>query len=291
MKKVELTNDQKIFLNNAFLFFKNRNRILSDKRMSLCRVPFQNGVFQSDMTGFGNPTLGTYLNWWLNCESAIILKEDESEWLIYRFSGTALDGTNKCDIVNGRGETDRISIMAFTSLWLSFASYDDGCYDDDFMEPYSLKEIIDILNKEGNNADGDKDIQIFFLQNALKKQKRELDIKAHVWKSKIRRLKLQLVTMHQDELIAFIDEYRTIEKRLLNEEKTIGNQIVELRKKLRSGEIDNKQFQKLFTPLKNERNKVKYRLNNCLKLSPNAFLAGQELTIDEIEHFLNKNEI
>lgn len=68
----EKAEERLLFCNNAFRFLQYRNRIMSDSRMFLCPVPIQNGMAYTGTSGFHNPTLGVYLEWWLNCETALI---------------------------------------------------------------------------------------------------------------------------------------------------------------------------------------------------------------------------
>ena len=58
---------KKLFIENAFLFLENRERILCDSRMFLSPVPIQSGLAYSGTSGFHRPTLGIYLEWWQRC--------------------------------------------------------------------------------------------------------------------------------------------------------------------------------------------------------------------------------
>ena len=57
----EREKEVKLFLNNAFLFLKNKDRIMSDSRMFLCPVPIQNELAYTGTSGFHHPALGVYL--------------------------------------------------------------------------------------------------------------------------------------------------------------------------------------------------------------------------------------
>ena len=116
MKNVELTDDQKLFLENAFLFFRHKDRILADVRMYNCKVPFESGLAYLGVCGFSRPTLKTYLVWWQNCDKALVRREDESEWLVYKISGSPLFEANNCGIVNKDGEIGTEQILPFSSL-------------------------------------------------------------------------------------------------------------------------------------------------------------------------------
>lgn len=138
-----------LFLNNAFLFLQNKDRIMSDSRMFLCPIPIQNGLAYTGTAGFNNPTLGVYLEWWLSCEKAMILKEDKTEWLVYFISGSPLSGANKCSIVNEKGDIDSESICPFSPIWSSFTSINKR-YDEakSLYQAYTLEEVVKKLGQK-----------------------------------------------------------------------------------------------------------------------------------------------
>ena len=135
--------EKKLFLNNAFLFLQNKDRIMSDSRMFLCPVPIQNGLAYTGTAGLNHPTLGVYLEWWLSCEKATILKEDKTKWLVYFISGSPLTGANKCGIVNEMGVIDSESLYPFSPVWRSFTSINKR-YDEakSLYQAYTLEEVV-----------------------------------------------------------------------------------------------------------------------------------------------------
>lgn len=137
-----------LFLNNAFLFLQNKNRIMSDSRMFLCPIPIQNGLAYTGTAGFNHPTLGVYLEWWLSCEKALMLKEDSTKWLVYFISGSPLSGANKCGIVNEKGDIDTESICPFSPVWRSFTSINKR-YDEakSLYQAYTLEEVVKKLGQ------------------------------------------------------------------------------------------------------------------------------------------------
>ena len=138
-----------LFLNNAFLFLQNKDRIMSDSRMFLCPIPIQNGLAYMGTAGFNHPTLGVYLERWLSCEKAMILKEDKTEWLVYFISGSPLSGANKCGIVNEKGDIGSESICPFSPIWSSFTSINKR-YDEakSLYQAYTLEEVVKKLGQK-----------------------------------------------------------------------------------------------------------------------------------------------
>ena len=146
----EREKEKKLFLNNVFLFLQNKDRIMSDSRMFLCPVPIQNGLAYTGTAGFNHPTLGVYLEWWLSCEKASILKVDKTNWLVYFISGSPLSGANKCGIVNEKGEIDSESLYPFSPIWTSFTSINKR-YDEakSLYQAYTLEEVVKKLGRRG----------------------------------------------------------------------------------------------------------------------------------------------
>ena len=66
---------EKLFLDNAFVFLENRERILSDSRMFLCPLPFsKSGLAYTGTGGFRNPTLGIFIEFWMACTKASVME-------------------------------------------------------------------------------------------------------------------------------------------------------------------------------------------------------------------------
>lgn len=146
----EKEKEKKLFLNNAFLFLQNKDRIMSDSRMFLCPVPIQNGLAYTGTAGFNHPTLGVYLEWWLCCEKARIHKDNKTKWLVYFISGSPLSGANKCGIVNEKGDIDSEFLCPFSPVWMSFTSINKR-YDEakSLYQAYTLEEVVNKLEEVG----------------------------------------------------------------------------------------------------------------------------------------------
>ena len=110
-----------LFLKYAFFLYEHRDVILSDSRMFLTPLPFENGLAYTGTSGLNKATLGVYLEWWETCERAIIKFEGEIRALTYHIAGSPLSGSNRCSAVdrNGRSFTIRFE-SPFTPLWSSF---------------------------------------------------------------------------------------------------------------------------------------------------------------------------
>ena len=78
----------RLFLDNAFVLLANRERILSDSRMFLCPLPFcRNGLAYTGTSGFQRPTLGIYLEFWMTCDQACLVDDNDGKWLLHHIAG------------------------------------------------------------------------------------------------------------------------------------------------------------------------------------------------------------
>jgi hypothetical protein len=145
-QNAEMQEAQKLFLDNAFLFLDNRERILSDSRMRLAPVPIQSGLAYTGTNGFRNPTLGVYLEFWMNCPQAAWIDEDGRKHLVYRIAGSPLTGRNSCGIVNEDGTTKNIQLPCFSNLWRTFMEINRKRNTEmQTNESYSLPMVVEIL--------------------------------------------------------------------------------------------------------------------------------------------------
>lgn len=138
-----------LFVQNAFLFYRNADKILSDSKLFLTPVLVSNGLFYTGTSGFCNPTLGIYVEWWLGCESPITQDLDDNEALTWFFAGSPLSGSNKCRCVYPDGSTKEISHKKFLPIWSSFNAINTRYTEaKQRFESYSLEEAIAMLKNE-----------------------------------------------------------------------------------------------------------------------------------------------
>ena len=286
-------NGESLFLHNAFLFLQHRDRIMSDSRMFLCPIPIQNGLAYTGTSGFSRPTLGVYIEWWFNCEEATVFKKtrvfkkDKTKWLVYRIAGSPLSGANRCGIVNEKGETDSESLTgSFSPVWSSFMRINNR-YDEakSLYQAYTLEKTVEILEKEGLTAVNDKDLQILFLDSELRRLRKTTTDKIACLESKIESLKFQLFYDHRVELKAFVAEYKERESQVLRRAEEITEECKELRRQLKSGEIDNKQYQKRLTPLKKEKENNIYLLREYRRSVLEPLFPDLGYTVCDVEAF------
>lgn len=280
--------EENLFLHNAFLFLQHRDRIMSDSRMFLCPVPIQSGLAYTGTSGFQRPTLGVYLEWWLNCEKATVCKEDKTKWLVYRIAGSPLSGGNHCGIVNEKGETDSESLHGpFSPVWSSFMRINNR-YDEakSLYQAYTLEEVVEILGKEGLTTVNDMDIQNVFLTNELRSQRTMMTDNIKQLKSKLECLTFQLLYAHRADLKAFMEEYTAMKEKVARRENEITAQCKELRRKLKSFEISNKEYQQQLTPLKKEKEEKSFLLCRFCEETLDRLFPDLQISLGDVERFL-----
>ena len=143
--------EKQLFIDNAFFLFQNRERIMQDSRMFLAPVAAENVLAYTGISGFRNPTVGVYLEWWTHCEGAVRTAANGAKSLIYRLAGSPLSGVNRCVAVCEDGTEEKAQLRSFSNYWLPFMKINQryspakACY-----QAYSLQEVLDILKTPRN---------------------------------------------------------------------------------------------------------------------------------------------
>ena len=280
--------ERELFLRNAFLFLQHRDRIMSDSRMFLCPIPIQSGLAYTGTSGFNRPILGVYIEWWLNCELSAVRRMEKTKWLVYRIAGSPLSGANRCGIVDEEGNTDIESFSGpFSPMWSSFIRINNR-YDKakSLYQAYTLEEVVEILGREGLTAVNDKDIQILFLDSELRRLRKITTDKIACLESKIESLKFQLLYDHRDELQAFVTEYKERESQVLSRAEEITEECKVLRRKLKSFELNNKEYQEQITPLRKERKENAYQLHRFCEETLDELFPVFHISLSDVERFL-----
>lgn len=287
--------DAKTFYEHAHLFLANADKILSDSRLFLSPVNIVNGLAYTGTSGFRKPTLGVYIEWWLHYKNASIDAKGRPIWFI---SGSPLSGSNACSAVDRKGKTHRAQLNGrFSAVWRSFMEVNTrytevkGRY-----MTYDLREVIDILK---GNADSQQffklhlrlekvryDNYIANLKNSLK-QAREL---SDEYKDKIQSLLFQ---QHREESTEYYRKCVNLQTIARLAREYFYEQRIELRKKLRSGNLDNVTYQKTLTPL---RKKAMEAENQCYEYEReglNKVFGDDDLyfNFNAIERLLTDNNI
>ncbi len=153
-------SQKELFVNNAFYLLAHKERILSDSRMFLCPVPIQNGLAYTGTSGFHKPTLGIYIEWWLNCEGTLRTDKKGRRSLVYHLAGSPLSGANQCCTVDEKGKIKSVTLLPFKNYWSPFMKINQRYTQaKNKYQAYTLQQVLDILNCEslGEADHGDND--------------------------------------------------------------------------------------------------------------------------------------
>ena len=241
----------KFFTDHAFFFLDHRKEILNDSRMFLAPVPVESGIAYTGTSGFKNPTLGVYIEWWMSCIPAIISRYHKDTWLVYRIAGSPLSGRNSCGIVNTKGECLSENLPPpFSAIWHSFVKVNTR-YDEakQRYEAYSLEEVVKLL-EANDQGDSLLERELFLLRHdnlALRQQIQDTQETMEYMRSTL--LKAYLECKREVLTKWYVDYCRKQEKGK-RELESLNLQKQQLKQQLRTGEINNKFYQHQLTPLK-----------------------------------------
>lgn len=131
---------------NLHRLISESDKILADSRMFLAPVPIQNGLAYLGTSGFHNPTLGVYIEWWKHHKCAWVIDESgEKQPLVY-IAGSPLSGANKCAYVGADGESYGVSVTKFAPVWQSFVNVNTRYTEaKQRYEAYTVEEVIEKL--------------------------------------------------------------------------------------------------------------------------------------------------
>lgn len=244
--------DARLFYEHAHLFLANADKILSDSRLFLAPVNIVNGLAYTGTSGFHKPTLGIYIEWWLYNKDASIDAKGCPIWFI---SGSPLSGSHACSAVDRKGKTHRAQLNgSFMAVWRSFVEVNNHYneYKGRYMA-YDLQEVIDVLEGTSDSQQIFKlhlrlekvryDNHIANLKNALKLSK-ELSLE---YKVKIQRLIFQ---QHREEATEYYNKCINLQTVARLAREYFYEQRIDLRKALRSGNIDNITYERTLIPFK-----------------------------------------
>ena len=291
--------ERDFFIQHAFFFLKNAGRILNDSRMFLAPVPIANGLAYTGSSGFHNPTLGVYLEWWI-CGTENILKDDEgNDALTYRIAGSPLSGCNSCLCVYPDGTTKTIRHSGFSSMCGSFIKI-NGRYTEakQRYEAYSLREVYDMLSSLEHDEASELRTKLVMTEGRLIATGRRMDaMKGQISAFNERYDELSLrfrdmcVKFYREDLRNFKEEYLRHEAATSAELEWIAQRRRELKAEFRRGMYDNKEYQKKLHPLTARRKELKQESIRFWEDSLNNLRESYGLSREMVTDILFKSEV
>lgn len=148
IENLELFLEKQLFVENAFLLLQNKERILQDSRMFLAPVAIESGLAYTGTSGFRNPTVGVYLEWWNVCKGALMTDENGDRSLVYRLAGSPLSGVNRCASIREDGKEEIVNLRPFSDYWRSFIKINQRYSEaKSWYEAFTLQQVVEMLQK------------------------------------------------------------------------------------------------------------------------------------------------
>lgn len=287
----EQESETTLFTDNAFLFYRNIHRIFSDSRMFLAPVPIQNGMAYTGTSGFHAPTLGIYLEWWLNCEVDMTKDGKGKDALTFYIAGSPLSGCNHCACVYPDGTTKDISHYPFRSVWSMFVKINKRYAEAKAKyEAYSLEEVVEILKEADNCKESELASRLLVEEAHTNVVRRLLNRQKEEYKELRDKYRELTVLFHQKELNDFRTEYLSWKEAVRLEIESYNEQKAVYKKQMKKGLITNVEYQHLVTPLTRKRKEMEFKLSEFKMDRINHLLKSSHITYASIEKYLNTKE-
>ena len=288
-KTKEAEEQKQLFIKNAFYLLSHKERIMSDSRMFLCRIPIQSGLAYTGISGFRNPTLGIYLEWWSIVQGAMRIDRKGRKSLVYHLAGSPLSGANKCAAVREDGKIEIVSLLPFNAHWGPFTRINNRYTEaKQLYQAYTLQEVLDILDQEeDNNMDYARTIEMQYMTHEIEVLNRRLEqIKEErdMWYNKYNDT---LIRYNEGKIRKFYAEFEALETSATMEIEQLKEQKRGLKAELKSGQLDNITYQKKLMPLTKRIRELEIEIG-CFKFNKvlEAFPNEKDITFNVIEQFV-----
>ena len=243
---------RQLFFDNAFYLLAHRERILSDSRMFLCPVDVQSGLAYTGTSGFHNPILGVYLEWWQLAPDAMQTDGSGRRGLVCQLAGSPLSGSNRCSLVREDGRLDVVSLSPFNAHWSPFMKLNQRyTAAKQLYQAYTLSEVLDILRREDNgNADFSAAVDVLFMKRHIEKLNRRIEQIQNECRQWHDKYTSALTRYNADKMRQLYAEYEAFEANVSSEVSSLRQQKQALKASLKAGRLNNKAYQQQLTPLK-----------------------------------------
>ena len=142
-----------------------------------------------------------------------------------------------------------------------------------------------MLEKESLSLIDDMELENIYLRSELYWKTKDMPAKIRNLEGMIERLKFRLFYAYRDDLKAIMATYEEKKEKKEQREKEINEECKELRRALKSGEIDNKHYQQQLTPLKKEKKNNDYLLREYRRFALEPLFPDLGYTVCDAEAF------
>lgn len=275
------------FFKNAFLFYRNAHRILNDSRMFLAPVPVQNGLMYTGASGFRRPTLGVYVEWWLNCDTDITKDKEGRDALTCYMVGSPFSGSNKCTCAYPDGETAGISHSNFFNLWSSFISINTRYTKaKQKYEAYSLPEVVELLLAADESRESELETQLDIAMGHENKLKRSYSRLKEQYDKLQAQYNDLTIRHYKSELEEFRTEYQARKQKAEQEKESLAKARAEFKAQMKHGKINNVEYQHAITPLTRRRKAIEHELIMFRAERTVALVKRGHITYSQIDKYI-----
>ncbi|MDE6050302.1 MAG: hypothetical protein K2G08_01335 [Paramuribaculum sp.] len=251
-KKAERLRKEQLFYEHAHLFLANADMILKDSMLFFTPVDVYSGLAYTGTGGFRNPTLGVYIEWWLNHKEAAFDTRGCPIWFI---SGSPLSGCHACCSVDRKGRKQRARLQGtFSAVWRSFIEVNKR-YNavKGQVDAYTIEEAIELLERKTDRhrlfvshvrLEAMKyDNEIKALKHALVQAKEMMTRFSNRVSESVFKNNKEVVEKYYEKCLDLETASRLAREFFLETRRN-------LRRELRSGELDNITYQRRLFPLR-----------------------------------------
>lgn len=282
----EYRRSKECFLQNAFFFLDNAERILSDTRLANARVSVSNGL--AYMGAFPTANLGTYIDWWKNSGLDEILYDKEGhKALTWCISGSPLSGMNSCMCVYPDGTTTKVSHGSFNKMWKTFReAINRHHYDEDLVDYFTIEEVAEILKRNAVTEEQILRARLAVQQRANLRLRRSLDNLFANFQDISNRYDKITFKYHKDDLSSFHKEFIQLTSETEKELQIISEIVCASRKAFRDGSKSKEEHNQLMREINQHRSNLKDKLRKYKDDNIARLTANGELTKELIESYL-----
>ena len=288
----EVKEQEQLFIRNAFYLLAHKERILSNSRMFLCRVPIQSGLAYTGTSGFNKPTLGVYIEWWTNVGSSMYIDKNGQRTLVYLLSGSPLSGTNCCSVVHEDGKTEHVCKPYFHSLWRPFVEVNRRYTQaKELYQAYTLEEVLNILHQEDDSTEAfAHSIDRVFMECEIKFLKQEIEKLQGDRDNWHRRYDEALFRYNEDRIRQFYADFLAMESQTNAEIEQTKQEIKELKADLRNKVVNNKTYQQKLRLLKGHISSLEFKISRFKNETVReTFSDEKDITFNLIERYASQD--
>ena len=291
MKKTN-SQHEALLEKNAFTLLRNYRLILLDPRMRYATVNMVCGETKNGTKPLENPTVGAYIEWWINNHRSVYRAVSGEYSLCYKL----IIGDHLFDagliLVSETGNNKKENTLSIDLHWKKMKQ----CIENNKLSasklkdntPYTFEEVIDIVNKQPSHASDDIDLLDYLYKEQmvyrLEEEIADLHHQLDHFKKKYHTL---LMIDNYDQLKEFYKGYLAIAKEMDEEKDHFFNEQTKLKAKVKKGSLTNVEYRQKVKEMKSRITELEWDLLEYRQSELSSMFPNDSFNIMEIETFLN----